>query len=92
LPDHVVVRIVPQHKEIFFQRIGSFPLLQEFLGAFYTLPYLGAIQSSCNLRHAKGGRGNPASILGAAFSPSNAVKRRPITKVTQQFFVQNSKL
>src|SRR5580692_11007180 len=73
LPHHVVLHIIPQHKEIFVKGFRSLAFLQKLLRALHALPYLGSVRSSCDLRHAESGGVNPPPILGAPPNSSNAV-------------------
>src|SRR6202034_880466 len=52
-------------------------LLQKLLRALYAPPYFSSVQSFCDLRHAESGGVNPASILRALSTPSNAVTPAP---------------
>ena len=38
LPHHIVVRIVPQHQQIFFQSLCGLAFLQKLLRALHALP------------------------------------------------------
>ena len=76
LPHHIVLRIVAQDQQILFQRVRGLAFLQKLLRTLHALPYFGSVQSFCDLRHAELSGVNPAPILGATPTPSNAVTPR----------------
>src|ERR1035438_4928287 len=75
LPNDIILRIVLQDKQILFQSIRGLAFLQKLLRALHALPYLGSVQSFCDLRHAKVSGVNPAPILGAPLPSSNEIGR-----------------
>jgi hypothetical protein len=51
LPHRIVFRILTQHKQIFFQRLGGLPLLQKFFRALDALGHFGSVRTFCDLGH-----------------------------------------